>query len=145
MNASFRDRRHSAFTLAIFAGLATLECVPRPDLVPAPLLNPDGSPVSGPAGFCRSDNQLLLVHVANVGGGDAAPSRAQVAFQTTSGQTVSMKNVSEVPAGATVPVSFEIPDGCFSHDCNFTIRLDLQNAVQESNESNNTADGTCIG
>jgi hypothetical protein len=38
-----------------------------------------------------------------------------------------------------------IPAGCFTPDCGFQIVVDSASEVAESNESNNVADGLCLG
>ena len=47
--------------------------------------------------------------------------------------------------GASVDLFFPIPGGCFVPDCGFRIRVDFNGQVNESNEGNNAASGTCIG
>ena len=41
------------------------------------------------------------------------------------------------------PIYF--PAGCFSSDCGFTIKVDPGNTFAETNESNNEAQGVCVG
>ena len=40
---------------------------------------------------------------------------------------------------------FPIPPACFHPDCSFRITVDSANQVTESDETNNTASGTCLG
>src|SRR5215813_6757512 len=46
-----------------------------------------------------------------------------------------------IPAGTSVDVLFPLPPNCLS--CKFKITVDSSNQVDESNELNNTATGTC--
>jgi hypothetical protein len=47
--------------------------------------------------------------------------------------------------GASVELSFRRPPGCFTPDCHFWIVVDSDGQVDESDESNNTAEGRCPG
>ncbi len=104
-----------------------------PDLVPVP--DQFGS-------FCRMRDGKLLVTVKNQGAGPAGPSTTEVEFFGHG--TVSKPTMALAPNAAT-DLLFDIPPGCFSADCAFRITVDAQNAVTESNEGNNTANGICIG
>jgi subtilase family serine protease len=44
-----------------------------------------------------------------------------------------------------VDLFFQIPPGCFDPNCEFRITVDLNNEVNESDEGNNIAKGTCLG
>lgn len=51
-----------------------------------------------------------------------------------------------IAAGATISLpTVPLPSGCHTPDCIFGIIIDSANDVNEGNESNNTAPGTCIG
>jgi hypothetical protein len=51
-----------------------------------------------------------------------------------------------IPAGNSVTLPPQaIPGGCFNPDCDFRITVDAGAVVDESDEGNNTASGTCIG
>ncbi len=49
------------------------------------------------------------------------------------------------PGVPTSTLEFMIPAGCFDPDCDFTITVDPDGKVDEANETNNAADGRCIG
>jgi hypothetical protein len=103
------------------------------DLVPVP--DPGGS-------FCRRRDGNLVVTVKNQGSGAAGPSTTTVDF-FNHGQV--SQPTPPLAAGASVDLLFAIPGGCFDPDCEFRITVDAQNAVNEVDEGNNTANGTCIG
>jgi hypothetical protein len=46
---------------------------------------------------------------------------------------------------AATDLLVDIPHGCFDPDCAFRITVDINGEVLESNNSNNTADGVCLG
>jgi len=50
-----------------------------------------------------------------------------------------------IPANSTVELLFEIPADCWNFDCDFEIRVDVNNQVNEANEGNNSAAGVCAG
>jgi CARDB len=103
------------------------------DLIPVP--DEQGS-------FCNRENDKLIVTVRNQGVATAGPSTTQVDF-FGHGLT-SLPTPSLVP-GQSTTLAFPIPSGCFDPDCEFRITVDAGNAVIESNEANNTADGVCLG
>ena len=107
--------------------------VGRADLVPVPDAN--GS-------FCRRKDLTLTVTIKNQGIGAAGASVTKVDFGAL-GQ-VSMPTPPLAP-GASVDLFFPIPPGCFDPDCEFRITADANNQVNESNEGNNVADGSCRG
>jgi hypothetical protein len=105
-----------------------------PDLIPLP---------DPKTGFCRRDAKgNLIVTVKNQGSADAGASTTTVVFAP--GGTFS-KPTPPIPAGGSVNLAFPIPGQCFDPDCSFRIIVDSSNQVTESNETNNTASGTCIG
>jgi hypothetical protein len=105
-----------------------------PDLIPLP---------DPKTGFCKRDAQgNLIVTVKNQGSADAGASTTTVVFAP--GGTFS-RPTPPIPAGGSVNVSFPIPGQCFDPDCSFRIIVDSSNQVTESNETNNTASGTCLG
>ena len=57
-------------------------------------------------------------------------------------------NTSTVVSGGSQLLEFPVPANCVSAatfgTCDFTIGVDVTNAVSESNEANNTAAGTCF-
>jgi subtilase family serine protease len=97
--------------------------------------------------FCRlaASTGNLLVQVWNQGAATAGAFQTQVTFSVSGkGVVVSASAPGLAPSHST-DLSFAIPSSCFSADCSFTIAVDSGNAVAESNESNNTASGRCIG
>jgi len=108
-------------------------------------LLPDLVPVPRPgtrADFCRREGDKLLVVVKNQGAGHAAQSVTTVDFGSHG--SVSQSTPALAP-GAPATLEFEIPRGCFDADCGFVITVDATGVVAESNETNNTAAGRCLG
>lgn len=113
----------------------------RPDLVPVPDPRPG-------VGFCKlvkegPDRGKLMVTIRNQGNADADASVTRVIFSP--GGAVDIPTP-PIGAGASVdlpPVA--IPGVCFNPDCNFRIVVDADDQVAESDETNNTASGTCLG
>ena len=108
-----------------------------PDLVP---FSPGGT---DPSAFCRLEEQAtkLRVSVKNQGNEKAVASKTTVVF-SSGPVTVDTPPIS---AGGSIDLLFNIPLGCFSPDCSFKITVDSNNQVDESNETNNTVNGGCIG
>jgi CARDB len=105
-----------------------------PDLVPTP--GDQGS-------FCKRDDQgNLIVTVCNQGAAPAGPSVTEVDF--IGHGTVSVPTP-PLAAGACVDLKVPIPPGSFDPDCEFRIRVDANDDVQEENETNNLASGVCLG
>ena len=112
-----------------------------PDLVPIPQITSFDPPVLN---FCTiEDNERLLVTVRNQGDGDAAASTTTVQF--SGGPSVSKPTGAIPRSGGVANLEFDIPAGCFNADCGFTITVDSGNVVSESSETNNSANGNCIG
>ena len=110
-----------------------------PDLVPE-----RRSGGQGEEGFCKRDNDgNLVVRVRNQANQDALNQSTTIVVFTPgepkSGMTAPM------PGGSFSEVTFEIPSECFDPDCDFSITLDANNDIAESNEENNSAKGICIG
>jgi subtilase family serine protease len=118
--------------------ISMVGCIPetlKPDLI---LENPEGW-----VGFCDIDDSgNLVVHVKNQGLGPAESSNVEVDFGDYG---TSVKPVQALMYGDTATVLFPIPSGCFNPDCDFEITVDVYNEVDESNESNNSQSGWCIG
>ncbi|GAB4112561.1 MAG: hypothetical protein Kow00103_02230 [Candidatus Caldatribacteriota bacterium] len=116
-------------------------CAPTtflPDLVPA---NPPGM-----AGYCNVDDASnLIVYIKNQGEADAPACQVKVQFYLTSGVQEFSTSIGPIPMGNTQLVSFAIPMGCYNPDCDFVITVDSGDEVIESDETNNTTNGTCIG
>ena len=81
----------------------------------------------------------------NQGVGPAGPSHTNVNFTTGTTVTSITLNTPTIPAGTTVDVMAAIPANCFTPDCAFQIVVDSASEVAESNETNNVADGLCLG
>jgi hypothetical protein len=109
----------------------------KPDLVPVP------DPQPG-VGYCRVDTEkLLVITVKNQGNGDAGPSTTQVDFGAFGSADIPTP---AIPAGGSVSLpGIKFPDHCFNPDCDFRIGVDFGNAVGESDEGNNVANGLCLG
>ena len=105
----------------------------QPDLVPVP--NENGS-------FCKIRNGKLVVTVKNQGAGAAVASRTGVDFGSHGQASL---NTPALATGASTELVVDIPSGCHDPDCEFTIKVDSDSAVNESQESNNDGSGTCIG
>lgn len=108
----------------------------------APDLVPERRPGSqGSEGFCnRDDKGNLVIRVRNQGDEDASvESTTIVRFSGGSEKTPPM------PAGSVSEALFEIPSTCFRPDCSFSITVDANDDVKESQEGNNRANGICIG
>jgi len=109
-----------------------------PDLVPLP--NPGSIP---PEGFCRRNDQgQLLVNVYNQGTTIAAASKTRLVFNGSAPTDV---DTPTIDAGTTAVLVVSIPNSCFdaNNNCSFTIGVDAENAVAESDEINNNAAGLC--
>jgi hypothetical protein len=117
-------------------GTATLT-IERSDLVPVPL--PD---IPVPLGFCDRDDGSLRVTVRNQGNIAAPISSTTVVF-TPGGPQI--KDTPAIPAGGSVVVLFDFPSGCFDNeDCDFSITVDSDTEINESDEQNNVAIGNCF-
>ncbi|MBN1964398.1 MAG: hypothetical protein JW910_07115 [Anaerolineae bacterium] len=121
--------------------LLTTSCQPsgQADLVAVGL--PD---LSGTIAFCRvDDNGDLIVQVQNTGDADAAASTVSVEFTPGGAVTAAVPAIAAGATADSAPIAF--PAACYNPDCEFQITLDANGDVTESNEGNNTADGSCIG
>jgi hypothetical protein len=104
---------------------------------------PDLVPVAGEAGFCnRDEHDNLIVTVKNQGAAAAGPSTTEVDFFGHGQVTLPTPGLAP---GQAIDLAFPIPPRCFDPDCEFRITVDVNAQVAESNETNNTADGACIG
>ena len=102
------------------------------DLVPEPDANGQ---------FCRLRDGRLIVTALNQGGGAAGASSTRVDF----GAAPVTLPTPALPAGASHDHLVPLPGGCFDPDCEFRITVDAGAAVPESDETNNTASGLCLG
>jgi len=137
-------KKYLYFTFLIVGLLISImfitSCTPEnlPDLVP---VNPN--PSIGGLGFCDVDNSgNLVVHIKNQGTASAGSSHVKVSFGNYGEST---KAVPALAIGETSTVSFSFPLGCYDPDCSFDITVDVSGEVNESNETNNTQSGWCIG
>ncbi len=117
----------------------------EPDLVPLPLAND-----AGEAAFCRlsSDGKKLQVLVHNQGGSPAVASATRVEFQSGSTTSIATLPTSALSGSSpTTLVEFNRPVGCTgvggTGSCDFQISVDINGAVVESNEENNSVVGRC--
>ena len=111
------------------------------DLVPVPEISSFDPPFLN---FCTiEDGERLLVTVRNQGGGNAAASTTTVQFSP--GGSVSKPTGAISGSGGVANLEFDMPAGCFNADCGFTITVDSGNVDSESSDTNNSANGTCIG
>lgn len=112
----------------------------QPDLVPEP---------TSAFGFCRRDAQgRLIVRVKNQGNDFAAPFMVEVRFEVGSGLppvSILLRTAGLFPGESRDLDPIAFPANCFNSDCHFTINVDPDNRVQESNEGNNLVAGTCPG
>ena len=126
----------------ITLGARTCNAPAGADLVP---VKAPGQP-DNPTGFCKAVNgeNKIIVVVKNQGTAEARSSNTRVEFGAR-GNSAPQNPGRIPPGGSSTPLIFDIPAGCFSPDCHFTIVVDFDNQTPESNEGNNRVDGTCIG
>ncbi len=120
--------------------------VPPPNLPDLIAIRRDGG--IGAEGFCNREAGTgdLIIRVKNQGAADAGASTARVLFYypgNVIGSTVDVP-IAPIPAGGTFEATIPIPPECFNPDCDISIYIDVNLDVEESNESNNSAPGTCI-
>ena len=114
------------------------EQVSTPDLVPLPA--PASIP---PEGFCQRNNQgQLLVQVYNQGRDEAEASKTIVDF---AGVDPASFDTPAIAGGTATELVIDVPNACFdvNNNCSFTIGVDAENTVAESEETNNNAAGLC--
>lgn len=93
--------------------------------------------------FCNKDPLgRLLVSVANNGADDALASATRVEFMGGAAVDVETPPIPANFIGELEPIA--IPPSCTT-DCTFTITVDVNSEVTETNELNNVANGQCIG
>ncbi len=87
--------------------------------------------------YCQRNNGNLSVFFRNTGDGPSSDQtiEVKVEFQTGSPNASVSQFMPSIAPGETIEMIFEIPGGCFSPDCDFTIQWSNQPAVQ----------GKCIG
>ena len=138
------DRPVATTVLAfVFAGvalfLAGCNGATAPDLVPES--RTDGM---GAETFCRKDDAgNLVVRVRNQSNADVLVQTTTVVVFSPGGPRTG--TTASMPGGSFADVTLPIPAECFNADCDFTITVDSDEAVDEADEDNNMADGICIG
>ena len=111
------------------------------DLIPVPQIFSFDPPNFS---FCKLDSEgKLVVTVRNQGDAQAPTSKVLVTFSP--GGPSPKQDTGPISASDSVDLAFDIPAGCFTADCAFTISVNDDNQVDESEDGNNTASGTCIG
>jgi len=84
-----------------------------------------------------------VIRIRNRGTVDAPASITRVEFFPGG---VFLLSTPAIPASGTVDLPpLDFPAGCSDPDCDFTITVDFNNDVNESDEGNNIAVGRCIG
>ena len=104
-----------------------------------PIANDEGS-------YCVLEKsklgKLLIVTVANHGGSPSVPCTTRVDFGKFG--IIDRKTPALAP-GQSVRLKFPFPSHCYTPNCEFTIYVDVNNVVPESDKTNNKATGVCIG
>ncbi|WP_276302216.1 CARDB domain-containing protein [Halorussus lipolyticus] len=101
-----------------------------PDLVPAEI---------------DCDGRELFVRVQNRGSAPAGPSKTEVDFDTYGTQT---RETPILAPGQSATLRFQIPlrpRNCYDPDCEFAVTVDATDAINESNETNNSLRERCLG
>ncbi|MEO8040036.1 MAG: CARDB domain-containing protein [Betaproteobacteria bacterium] len=150
--ASIKSPAHPAARHPALANAKLLGAPPLPDLVPAPYFNahnlPDGFPGIG---FCDPNPaggtpDKIRFRLANHGGSLAPASVVRVDFN--GGGSV-FANAPALMPGAETSGAVNIPQGCFppgfSTACQFTVNVDGNAQVAESQEANNAVQSFCVG
>ena len=100
--------------------------------------------IQGPQGYCDvytvDGVECLKIQIKNQGPVEASDSMIKVEFV---GKTYNSAPYSIGP-DITITIPVPIPDGVYNPDMTFIITADYQNAVEESDEGNNTAEGGCV-
>jgi len=133
----------------------TVEVLAEPDLrfefTPHPVVPgvaPDLIPVRAPGNptFCERHEGLVLAYVKNQGNAAAGRSAVRIRFSVGTNLYHEAETATgPISPGDTHVVGFTVPEDCGPSDCHFTITVDALNEVPESDESNNSVNGTCIG
>lgn len=135
---------HRTLTLIFLIVLATVAlngCTVAPDLMPTT----SAGRTDDPTGFCKSveNSTKVVVKVKNQTLVDAAASTTTVEFST--GGSFQFPTPA-IPANSSVELPpINIPSGCFSPDCLFKITVNSPKQINETIETNNSLNGTCIG
>ena len=105
----------------------------RPDLV----IVPDQNQL-----FCIIDKSALVVTIRNDGISASSPCITNIQYD---GFEPIFVEVPTLSPGVTFDIRVEIPGNCFNPDCDFEISVDIENVVNEIDENNNFAKGSCLG
>ncbi len=100
----------------------------EPDLIPLPV-----------AGFCRDGS--VVVTLRNQGPSDADSSTTTVTF--AGGRSVQLPTPAIEGGRIESLPSLTIPAECFAPNCFFQVIVDANNDIEESDETNNSAEETC--
>lgn len=102
-----------------------------------------GKPDLVPAASCSRNSQgELIVKVKNQGTAAANASVTRVEFFPGGAFDLQFPSIA---AGATSESAVSIPSECWNHDCDFQIKVDVTNQVNEADEGNNSGSATCVG
>lgn len=105
---------------------------------------------TGDTAFCRFDQPTgkLRVQVYNQGGAAAGPFSTRVTFGNGAGVFDQASTLGLPAFNGSSDLLFDIPPTCYpgtgESSYIFSIGVDIQNQVFESNEVNNTVNGRCI-
>jgi hypothetical protein len=110
------------------SGVSTLLDDGEPDLVALPA-----------AGFCR--DQGVVVTLRNQGPSDSDSSATTITFAGAGSVLVATPSIEGGRIATLPPVA--IPAACFAPNCFFQVIVDSNDDIEESDESNNTAEVTC--
>jgi hypothetical protein len=113
---------------------------PLPDLVPSTSPGQDNI-----TGFCKVVGKTVKVVVSVKNQGNAASPVSTTTVQFSPEGSFRLATPAIQPGGSANLEPLNIPPACFNPDCNFTITVDSDNQIKESNAKNNTTDGRCIG
>jgi hypothetical protein len=95
------------------------------------------------ASNCEIQDGILVVNIKNNGASDCPATSTTIDFFDHGSFVIPTPPIA---AGATISLpTVPLPSGCYTPDCIFGIIIDSANDVNEGNEFDNTAPGTCIG
>jgi hypothetical protein len=110
----------------------------KADLVP--------QPETGAVLFCKSvDGKLRVAFKVKNEGGVFAPASVAIVNFFAFGTSTPLTIPGLLPGEESALQVVTPPPGCFDSDCEFRISVDVGGGVDESNEGNNNAGGSCIG
>jgi hypothetical protein len=130
----------SLLTVVINGCAVPQKSLPLPDLVPSTSPGQDNI-----TGFCKGVGKTVKVVVSVKNQGNAASPVSTTTVQFSPEGSFRLATPAIQPGGSANLEPLNIPPACFNPDCNFTITVDSDNQIKESNAKNNTTDGRCIG